>query len=201
MQNKERISVLENQVQTLKRIVYGFASLLVATIVIGATSMQSVPDVIKAKKFEVVNDDGKPAVVLDSLNEQYNNGGRVRVFSTTAGTGWDDSVAQIECCGRDAGFSFWYDGEMLALLGQDEGSGVVGVTSFWESEGTPLDKPVGKRLRTAAALMASMDGDFQPKVFLIDDAGAPLMFPPSEEFLSINTWKLDSRGRESGGQW
>jgi len=59
MQNEERINVLETQVRTLKRIVYGFGCLLVAGIVVGATSLQTVPDVIQAKKFEVVNDEGK----------------------------------------------------------------------------------------------------------------------------------------------
>ena len=57
MQNE--ITELRNQVRTLKRIVYGFGCLLVAGIVVGATSLQTVPDVIQAKKFEVVNDDGK----------------------------------------------------------------------------------------------------------------------------------------------
>ena len=59
MQNEERINGLENQVRTLKRIVYGFGCLLVAGVVVSATSLQTVPDVIQAKKFEVVNDEGK----------------------------------------------------------------------------------------------------------------------------------------------
>ena len=59
MQNEERINVLETQVRTLKRIVYGFGCLLVAGVVVSATSLQTVPDVIQAKKFEVVNDEGK----------------------------------------------------------------------------------------------------------------------------------------------
>ena len=59
MQNEERINGLETQVRTLKRIVYGFGCLLVAGVVVSATSVQSVPDVIQAKRFEVVNDEGK----------------------------------------------------------------------------------------------------------------------------------------------
>ena len=57
MQNE--ITELRNQVRTLKRIVYGFGCLLVAGVVVSATSLQTVPDVIQAKKFEVVNGDGK----------------------------------------------------------------------------------------------------------------------------------------------
>ena len=64
MQNEERINGLENQVRTLKRIVYGFGCLLVAGVVVSATSVQSVPDVIQAKAFSVVNDEGDPLVGL-----------------------------------------------------------------------------------------------------------------------------------------
>ncbi len=59
MQNEERINGLENQVRTLKRIVYGFGCLLVAGVVVSATSMQTVPDVIQANSFEITNDEGK----------------------------------------------------------------------------------------------------------------------------------------------
>ena len=65
MQNE--ITELRNQVRTLQRIVYGFGCLLVAGLVIGATSLQTVPDVIQAKRFEVLSDDGNAVVVLDSL--------------------------------------------------------------------------------------------------------------------------------------
>jgi hypothetical protein len=66
MRNEERINGLETQVRTLKRIVYGFGCLLVVGVVVGATSLQSVPDVIQAKKFEVVNDEGKTVVGLSA---------------------------------------------------------------------------------------------------------------------------------------
>jgi len=67
MQNE--ITELRNQVRTLRKIVYGFGCLLVAGIVVGATSLQTVPDVIQAKKFEVVNDEGVAVVTLDSFQE------------------------------------------------------------------------------------------------------------------------------------
>ena len=69
MQNE--ITELRNQVRTLKRIVYGFGCLLVAGVIVSATSLQTVPDVIQAKKFEVVNDEGKPVVNLYA----YDDGG------------------------------------------------------------------------------------------------------------------------------
>ena len=62
MQNE--ITELRNQVRTLKRIVYGFGCLLVAGVVVGSTSLQTVPDVIQAKvvqaiSFDVMNGEGK----------------------------------------------------------------------------------------------------------------------------------------------
>ena len=65
MQNE--ITELRNQVRTLKRIVYGFGCLLVAGVVVSATSLQTVPDVIQAKKFEVVNGEGKVLVELSGM--------------------------------------------------------------------------------------------------------------------------------------
>ena len=76
MQNEERINGLETQVRTLKRIVYGFGCLLVAGIVVGATSLQTVPEVIQAKKFEVVNDEGK---VVASIHRNESGSGVVGV--------------------------------------------------------------------------------------------------------------------------
>jgi hypothetical protein len=81
MQNEERINGLETQVQTLKRIVYGFGCLLVAGVVVSATSLQTVPDVIRAKRFEVVNGDGKVVVQLVATE----NGG-VLVIANKDGT-------------------------------------------------------------------------------------------------------------------
>ena len=74
MQNE--ITELRNQVRTLKRVVYGFGCLLVAGIVVGATSLQTVPDLIQAKRFEVINSKGKPCVVLDSMFD----GGKLDIY-------------------------------------------------------------------------------------------------------------------------
>ena len=62
MQNE--ITELRTQVRTLKRIVYGFGGLLVAGIVVGATSLQFVPDEIYAKSFAVVNNEGEKVAGL-----------------------------------------------------------------------------------------------------------------------------------------
>ncbi len=56
MQNE--LNELRSQVRTLKRVVYGACGPLLVGGLLAATSLQSVPDVIQAKKFEVVNDEG-----------------------------------------------------------------------------------------------------------------------------------------------
>ena len=75
MQNE--ITELRNQVRTLKRIVYGFGCLLVAGVVVGATSLQTVPEVIQAKRFEVVNDDGKTVAEIFADED----GGALRILN------------------------------------------------------------------------------------------------------------------------
>ena len=74
---ENEITELRNQVRTLKRIVYGFGCLLVAGIVVGATSLQTVPDLIQAKHFRVVNDEGKTAVLISADED----GGAVSIFN------------------------------------------------------------------------------------------------------------------------
>ena len=87
MSTDARIESLERQVRTLKRLLFGvFALVVVVGLLmsddvrsigalqtqvralkhISATNLQSVPDVIQAKKFEVVNDAGKKVAELTS---------------------------------------------------------------------------------------------------------------------------------------
>ena len=67
MTESARIASLETQVRTLKRMLFGVFGLVVTGAVLGATSLQTVPDVIQAKKFEVVNDTGTTVVSLESF--------------------------------------------------------------------------------------------------------------------------------------
>ena len=66
MTTDTRIESLESQVRTLKRMLFGVFGLVVVGGLLAATSLQGVPDVVKAKSFEVVNDEGKPVVLIDS---------------------------------------------------------------------------------------------------------------------------------------
>ena len=64
MQNE--INELRNQVRTLKRMLFGVFGVVVVGGLLAATSLQSVPDIIQAKKFEVVNGDGKRVVTISA---------------------------------------------------------------------------------------------------------------------------------------
>ena len=66
MSTDTRIESLESQVRTLKRMLFGVFGLVVVGGLLAATSLQSVPDLIQAKKFEVLSDDGNAVVVLSS---------------------------------------------------------------------------------------------------------------------------------------
>ena len=123
MQNE--ITELRNQVRTLKRIVYGFGCLLVAGIVVSATSLQTVPDVIQAKKFEVLSDDGKAVVVLSShlLDREMNAEdsmyyGSVSALNSNGGT--LVTLGSNNCNGTGQVATFNGHGRFLVLLGYNQ---------------------------------------------------------------------------------
>lgn len=64
MSESNRIESLEAQVRTLRRMLFGVFGLVVLGALLAATTLQTVPDVIRAKKFEVVNEDEQPIVLL-----------------------------------------------------------------------------------------------------------------------------------------
>ena len=59
MSTDTRIESLESQVRILKRMLFGVFGVVVVGGLLAATSLQSVPDVVKAKSFQVVTDEGK----------------------------------------------------------------------------------------------------------------------------------------------
>ena len=60
-------AALTKQTRTTKRFAYGVSCLLVAGIAVAATNMQSMPDVIRAKHFHVVGDEGKIVAALGAM--------------------------------------------------------------------------------------------------------------------------------------
>ena len=75
MQNEERIAVLELQYRNMKRIVLGVSWVIslnfaiCSLIIVGFfVSTTNAPDVIQAKSFEVVNDEGKEVAILSEYD-------------------------------------------------------------------------------------------------------------------------------------
>jgi hypothetical protein len=101
MSTDTRIESLETQVRTLKRMLFGVFGVVIVGGLLAATSMQSVPDVIQAKQFQVVNAEG---TVVASF--YANMGGGMLSFSNK-------------------------DGEVVVGLGSDEvnGGGVLGINN------------------------------------------------------------------------
>ena len=79
MQNE--ITELRNQVRTLKRIVYGFGCLLVAGVVVGATSLNSIDKVTKSQQFKVLNNNGNTVVQMGF--QSANGSGVLKIFDNS----------------------------------------------------------------------------------------------------------------------
>ena len=95
---EDRIENLENQVRRQRRWNIALGAVVVVGGLMAATGVRSVPDVIQAKKFEVVNDEGKAVVLLESVffkGEHYGfvatqngkGGTLVRLSATADGKG------------------------------------------------------------------------------------------------------------------
>ena len=132
------LDVLKAQVQTLKRIVYGFGCLFVAGIALAATSMQGVPDVIQAKKFEVVNDEGK---VMGHLRTDKLGGGRLVINNRN-----EKEVASLG--------EFAFGGGLLVINNKDEKE----VASLGQSTAGAVLNIRNNDCQTVARLGESTDG-------------------------------------------
>jgi hypothetical protein len=86
MSTDTRIESLETQVRTLKRMLFGVFGVVIVGGLLAATTLQSVPDVIRAKKFEVVNDEGKVIVLMNSVLHQGTHYGFVATANSKGQT-------------------------------------------------------------------------------------------------------------------
>ena len=132
MQNEERIAVLELQYRNMKRIVLGVAWVIslnfaiCSLIIVGYfVSTTNAPDVIQAKKFEVLSDDGKAVVVLSShlLDREMNAEdsiyyGSVSALNSNGGT--LVTLGSNNCNGTGQVATFNGYGRFLVLLGYNQ---------------------------------------------------------------------------------
>ena len=139
MSTDTRIESLEHQVRTLKRMLFGVFGLVVVGGLLAATTLQSVPDVLRAKKFEVVNDEVK---VVASF--YANMGGGMLSVSNK-------------------------DGEVVSGLGSDEvnGGGVLGINNkdgkivagIHADENGGVARVLNNKFAGVVVISANADGD------------------------------------------
>ncbi|MDG2422976.1 MAG: hypothetical protein P8M22_03250 [Phycisphaerales bacterium] len=118
---QHEINELRNQVRILKRMlfgVFGVFGLVFVGGLLAATTLQSVPDVIQAKKFEVVNGDGQAVVLLTANNA----GGFVDIQN-----GKGQNLVQLTAHSEGGTISTHNShGKILILMGGNEhGSGAL----------------------------------------------------------------------------
>ena len=64
MTNGDRIESLEQQIRTLKLMLFGVFGVIGVVGLLAATTLQKVPDVIQARSFEAVDDKGNAYAVI-----------------------------------------------------------------------------------------------------------------------------------------
>ena len=113
------MDVLKAQVKTLKRIVYGFGCLLVEGIVLNARSeSKTIPDLIQAKKFEVIDKEGKTAGHFSAGT----NGGTLNIFNKKG-----NSVTGLTSGKNGGGLVIMSNDERIlaGLTAHEDGGGLI----------------------------------------------------------------------------
>ncbi len=118
MTAQAEIDVLKAQVRSLKYMFYAMACLIVTAIAVAATSMQGVPDVIQAKKFEVVNEESKAVGRFSSGT----SGGLLNIFNNNG-----ESVAGLASGTDGGGLVIFSNNERIiaGLAAHEDGGGLV----------------------------------------------------------------------------
>ncbi|MEE2907971.1 MAG: hypothetical protein VX527_09090 [Planctomycetota bacterium] len=106
MSDTSRIELLETQVRTLKRMLIGVFGLVVVGGLLAATTLQSVPDVIQAKEFEVINDNGTTQASLGS----YRNGGILTIENK------EGEIVNVLSATSDGGALSLYNNKRIQVL-------------------------------------------------------------------------------------
>ena len=94
---EQEVRTLQKQVRRQRRWNIALGALVVVGGLMAATAERSVPEVVQAKKFEVVNDEGKVLVILQSHSL---GGDSLGSITTRNGSG----KMLVEIAGRTCGF-------------------------------------------------------------------------------------------------
>tara|TARA_B100001059_G_scaffold208149_1_gene220213 strand:- start:215 stop:916 length:702 start_codon:yes stop_codon:yes gene_type:complete len=140
---EERMETLETQVRRQRRWNIALGVVVVVGGLMAAKGIQVVPDVIQAKKFEVVNDAGKVIVELSNVQGGGVDNGKLVTRNSTGGT----LVTLI--AGPDGGVVETHNGK---------GQTLVAISATTEGEGSVTTKN-GKG-QTLVKLSAGPEGGF-----------------------------------------
>ena len=83
---QDQVRIQQSQVRRQRRWNIALGGVLLLSGCIATTNSQSVPDVIQAKKFEVVNDEGKVIVLMESVFSKGEHYGFVKTQNGKGGT-------------------------------------------------------------------------------------------------------------------
>ena len=179
MQNEERINGLETQVRTLKRIVYGFGCLLVAGVVVSATSLQTIPEVIQARSFEVVNDKGQKLV---HISHTY-DAGYVGTFSTKSSKEGQELVVLTSTVSGGYIGTHTKEGQEVVKIGTENGVGYVATKN---KDGQNLVLITGsKKSEGGAILTMNKEGRVRVSLGTTNNGGG-----------FVETWSKEGNRRE-----
>jgi len=127
MQNE--LNELRNQVRTLKRMLFGVIGLVVVGGLLAATRLETVPDVIRAKKFEVINAEGTIGGEISTDSEgvlSFRSGGLGSIFKVYNRA--EKAIVSI-VPNANGGVLIFHnkDGKAVAAIGADANGGLIGV--------------------------------------------------------------------------
>ena len=125
MTTDARIESLETQVRTLKRMLFGVFGVVIVGGLLAATTLQSVPDVIRAKSFMVMNDEGKAAIDIYADQISFRNGGAISLYNKDRESGV--SITASPHGGKLLIFN--KDGKSAASLGGSEHGGSLSLSN------------------------------------------------------------------------
>lgn len=138
-QDQDRMDQLATQVRRLRWMNYGMAVVIAAGVMLAAGALQQASPLVKAKRIEIVADDGKTVLTLGSDFA----GGLVELFNASGG-----KVAVLESSSPFAGRG------MLATY-NGRGQALVTLAATRDGEGVLSTYNNGKELLRLGALLGS----------------------------------------------
>ena len=144
---EQDVKTLQSQVRRQRRWNIALGAVVVVGGLMAATGVRSVPDVIQAKKFEVVNDEGKVIVSLQNLQGGGVDNGMIETRISTGGV-----LAQI-AAGPGGGVVTTQNGKGGTLVELGATTGGNGLVKTQNGKGGTLveifSDSVGGCVRTA----------------------------------------------------